>query len=292
MRLHACDRKRGARVLTVPTRLLHDSEDVDASKHVIYKGYLHPTSLLVSRLGEDPALLELAVAVDQRAEFALDKQGIAHRDPDYLGLGGVQPPDEGVGVAERSSPLARAREAARENSGKGVLRRLNRAEYRNTVRDLFDLRMIDFDPTTTFPPDDSLGGFDNVGEGLVTSGHLLQNYLEAARKVADKAIRPGPKPQMIRYEMASKAAASSLNKDNRKAAGRMFIKFRQPLGSTRLDKKRGVPSAGEYVIRLSARAIRRNSSAARRGNCRVSTPRRSEERRVGTACRARWSPYH
>ena len=162
-------------------------------------------------------------------------------------------------VAHLTQSLARARESAHENSGKGVLRRLNRAEYRNTVRDLFDLRMIDFDPTTTFPPDDSLGGFDNVGEGLVTSGHLLHNYLEAARKVADKAIRPGPEPQMIRYEIASKAAAKSLNKDNRKAAGRMFIKFRQPLGISLLDKKRGVPAAGEYVIRLSARAIRRES---------------------------------
>ena len=187
----------------------------------------------------------------------LDQLNLAEMPP----KGKKQPtPAEMKRVVEHlTQSLAREREAARENSGKGVLRRLNRVEYQNTIRDLFDLRMVDFDPTTTFPPDDSLGGFDNVGEGLVTSGHLLQNYLEAARKVADKAIRPGPKPQMIQYEKASKAAANSLNKDNRKAAGRMFIKFRQPLGITPLDKKRGVPSAGEYVIRLSARAIRRKS---------------------------------
>ena len=45
----------------------------------------------------------------------------------------------------------------------------------------------------------------------------------------------------------------------RREAGRMFIKFRQPLGITRLDKKRGVLADGEYAIRFSARAIRRKS---------------------------------
>ena len=85
-----------------------------------------------------------------------------------------------------------------------------------------------------------------MGEGLVTSGHLLQNYLEAARKVADKAIRPGPKPQMIRYEMASKAATSLLNKDNRKAAGsvsawrrtRRFIFTTAPISSGYVSRAR------------------------------------------------------
>ena len=97
-------------------------------------------------------------------------------------------------------------------------------------------------------------------EGLVTSEHLLRNYLDAARMVADKVIRPGPKPEMIRYEKANEAPTDSLNKEDRAAAGRMFIKFRQPLGIAQLDKRRGVPATGEYVIRFSARAIRRKLS--------------------------------
>ena len=100
-----------------------------------------------------------------------------------------------------------------------VLRRLNREEYRNTIRDLFGLKMVDFDPTTTFPPDDTIEGFDNVGEGLVTSDHLLRNYLYAARQVADKVVRPGPKPEMIRYEKANEAPTNTLEKDARAAAG-------------------------------------------------------------------------
>jgi hypothetical protein len=171
-------------------------------------------------------------------------------------------------VALLTSSLAKAREVARENVGKVVMRRLNRAEYRNTIRDLFQLEMVDFDPTTTFPEDDSTEGFDNVGEGLVTSDYLLRNYLEAARKVADKAILPGPRPQMIDYQAGGDAKVDSplevlsgvtVDKEWRKEAGRLFIKFRQPLGLPLLDKKRGVPADGEYVIRFTAKAVRRKS---------------------------------
>ena len=186
---------------------------------------------------------------------------------DQLNLGEMPPEDEAQPSPDElnrvvkylTRSLAHARKVAGENSGKVVLRRLNRVEYRNTIRDLFDLEMVDFDPTTTFPPDDVVEGFDNVGEGLVTSGHLLQNYLEAARKVADKVIRPGSRPETIRYDKANEKNNGLLDKDGRRAAARMFIKFRQPLGLLRLDKQRGVPAAGEYAIRFSARAIRRKS---------------------------------
>lgn len=164
--------------------------------------------------------------------------------------------------------ITQAREAARENVGKVVMRRLNRVEYRNTIRDFFQLKMVDFDPTTTFPADDSTDGFDNVGEGLVTSDYLLRNYLDAARMVANKAIRPGPRPEMIDYRTGGETDPDSgrlvlngvsVDKEGRKEAGRMFIKFRQPLGLPLLDKKRGVPADGEYMIRFSAQAVRRKS---------------------------------
>ena len=72
-------------------------------------------------------------------------------------------------VASLTTMMAKAETALRGNAGKVILRRLNRNEYRNTIRDLFELPMVDFDPTTTFPADDATEGFDNVGEGLVTS---------------------------------------------------------------------------------------------------------------------------
>ena len=73
-------------------------------------------------------------------------------------------PEETGGLSPTSPKFLIKQENARENRGKVVLRRLNRVEYLNTIRDLFDLKMVDFDPTVTFPPDDSTEGFDNVGE--------------------------------------------------------------------------------------------------------------------------------
>jgi hypothetical protein len=161
-------------------------------------------------------------------------------------------------VSYLTESLSKAREAARKNAGKVVLRRLNRVEYRNTIRDLFQLKMVDFDPTTTFPADDSTDGFDNVGEGLVTSDYLLRNYLQAARIVADKAIRPGPRPKLIHERLDGEEIGGARRGFGGKAA-RMFIKFRQPLALTRLDKRRGVQADGEYVIRFRAQAHQRKS---------------------------------
>ncbi|MDP6447207.1 MAG: DUF1592 domain-containing protein, partial [Pirellulaceae bacterium] len=185
---------------------------------------------------------------------------------DQLNLGEMPPEDAKQPSAEQTkrvvadltAMLAEAREAAQQDAGKVVMRRLNRSEYRNTIRDLFGLKMIDFDPTTTFPPDESTAGFDNVGEGLVTSDYLLRNYLEAARQVADKAIRPGPRPALIHERLEGEEIGGARRGFGGEAA-RLFIKFRQPLGLTRLDKRRGVAADGEYVIRFTARAHQRKS---------------------------------
>jgi len=213
-------------------------------------------------------------ALMQQAELLqeiLDQLNLAAMPPEEA----RQPQQEEVKqiVSLLTGMITEAKIALRGNAGKVILRRLNRNEYRNTIRDLFQLPMVDFDPTATFPTDDITDGFDNVGEGLVTSDYLLRNYLHAARQVADKVIRPGPRPAMIHYDSneapRSKEAPVTLNgvridspnndKEARKDAGRMFIKFRQPLGLRQLDKRKGVPADGEYVIRLSAQAIRRVS---------------------------------
>jgi hypothetical protein len=75
-----------------------------------------------------------------------------------------------------------------ENHGAGrvAVRRLNRAEYNNTIRDLIGL---DFQPANEFPSDDVGYGFDNIGEVLSTPPVLLEMYLAAAEKVIEEAFR-------------------------------------------------------------------------------------------------------
>lgn len=69
--------------------------------------------------------------------------------------------------------------------GRVTIRRLNRAEYNNTIRDLLgvELRLAD-----DFPADDSGYGFDNIGDALSLSPLLLEKYLAAAEKALDAAI--------------------------------------------------------------------------------------------------------
>ena len=71
--------------------------------------------------------------------------------------------------------------------------------------------MVDFDPTTTFPTDDITDGFDNVGEGLVTSDYLLRNYLRAAREVAEKvdSARSPTRNDPLRFERGPKIERSA-----------------------------------------------------------------------------------
>jgi mono/diheme cytochrome c family protein len=69
--------------------------------------------------------------------------------------------------------------------GRVTIRRLNRAEYNNTIRDLVG---IDFQPADDFPSDDVGYGFDNIGDVLTLPPMLLEKYLEAAESIAEKAI--------------------------------------------------------------------------------------------------------
>jgi len=75
--------------------------------------------------------------------------------------------------------------AARPNPGRPLLRRLNRAEYGNAVRDLL---AMDVDVAALLPPDDSAYGFDNIADALNVSPALQERYLAAAEKIGELAF--------------------------------------------------------------------------------------------------------
>ncbi len=84
--------------------------------------------------------------------------------------------------------------ARRAKQGRVVLRRLNRVEYENTVRDLLN---VDVALQDLLPMDTSAHGFDNVGEALHSSSFLMERYLEAADTALTAAIANIPKPWTI-----------------------------------------------------------------------------------------------
>ena len=69
-----------------------------------------------------------------------------------------------------------------------TVRRLNRTEYNNTIRDLM---FIDFNAAEDFPSDDIGHGFDNIGDVLTMSPVLMERYLAAAEAIVQKAILVG-----------------------------------------------------------------------------------------------------
>lgn len=69
------------------------------------------------------------------------------------------------------------------------LHRLNRLEYDNSVRDLLGTRLR---PGSTFPPDGSSSGLDNIAESLTLTPTLLSAYYAAAAEVVDDALDTRP----------------------------------------------------------------------------------------------------
>lgn len=88
-------------------------------------------------------------------------------------------------------------EAAGPNPGRVPIRRLNRTEYKNTVRDLLLLDETT-DPTTMLPTDPVTLGFDNNAAALQMSPWIMDSYLRAAEMVAEKAIRSNLPPREVR----------------------------------------------------------------------------------------------
>jgi hypothetical protein len=76
-------------------------------------------------------------------------------------------------------------DAANPDPGRVTVRRLNRTEYRNTIRDLMG---VDFNTEVEFPPDDTGYGFDNIGDALTLSPMLLEKYVAAAQAIVADAV--------------------------------------------------------------------------------------------------------
>jgi mono/diheme cytochrome c family protein len=119
---------------------------------------------------------------------------------------GARRPDEPTQdkfVAWLEGELDRAA-AARPNPGRTeTFHRLNRAEYRNVIRDLL---AIDIDVADFLPADDSSYGFDNIAGVLKVSQSLMERYLSAAKTISRLAVgAPLPAVDSETYRVAPEA---------------------------------------------------------------------------------------
>jgi len=134
-----------------------------------------------------------------KGNVALDEISLTHPDPDLWSnvlknvRAELMPPDgkprpsvKQLGqLAAWIKYQALGIDPENPDPGQIGLRRLNRIEYQNTIRDLMG---IEFKAHEEFPPDDSGYGFDNIGSVLNLSPLLLEKYLQAAESIVMNAF--------------------------------------------------------------------------------------------------------
>ncbi len=150
-------------------------------------------------------------------------------------------------------------ELAKRDRG-AILRRLNREEYRNTIRDLVG---VDFD-VSGFPQDPPAGGFDNNGGALTLSPLHLETYLTAARQILDRALVDGERPETIRWRFQPKVGDidrtrvrvgnnnAIVNGGRNKQDGDWIVVHHESWDKHVGARDFAVPVAGNYVLRVKA----------------------------------------
>ena len=191
---------------------------------------------------------------------------------DAVNRGEMPPEDEPQPSSQETtefvSRVTRNLKSARDSlstASQQRFRRFNRQEYRNTIRDLLGVNMDSFDPTNTFPADDRVEGFDNVGEHLVLSGYLMQCYLEAASQSIEKAIQSRqvvtPIHETLRANDFSERRFLFRPEQNfivNPTGQYVDVAHSDPdLARLHARRFRGAPADGYYTIRVKAEGIHR-----------------------------------
>jgi hypothetical protein len=151
--------------------------------------------------------------------------------------------------------------------GRVTIRRLNRVEYRNTIRDLMG---FDFKAEDEFPPDDTGYGFDTIADVLTISPLLLEKYMQAAESIVAAAVPTGSGPnrstRLRNYERfffkdEPPQSEPARGRYAREVLRRFATKaFRRPIDERTLDRLAAIAAAtyqqpGERFERGVARAM-------------------------------------
>jgi mono/diheme cytochrome c family protein len=128
-----------------------------------------------------------------------------------------------------------------QDPGRVTLRRLNREEYNNTIRDLVG---VDFRPADDFPSDDVGYGFDNIGDVLTLPPLLMEKYLAAAESIADMAIISGDEPKGPTRRFKAEAVAKSGSGYTQGESGFWLMSTNAEVGVDNV-----FPKAGTYILK-------------------------------------------
>lgn len=185
----------------------------------------------------------------------IQDMAIWQRALDAIDGGLMPPPDKEQPTKEnRDAVLAYLDEKLIEHTpiGGTLPRRLNRAEYEATIRDLIQLSR--FKLPVGFPKDTEYHGFDNVGEGLVLSPPHLDAYASVAREIADQIFPPErAAPKIQKWEagpgdMVLSFSAATVHDDALRLVSRSIDIMRSCTWPSRIEISR----SGTYRVSVSA----------------------------------------
>ena len=163
--------------------------------------------------------------------------------------------------------IKKARGRLKSNSGKTVMRRLSNREYENTLATLFGRRVDTLGLTAKFPKENTEHHLDTIGEALVTSGFLLDQYFHAADRLVEHRLgKPKMDPKSWHFKDNFKQY-EELNNPHRSAFKFQYLcLYEQPNTDSRQggyghieDFLGGVPVSGLYEIKALAQAMHRDT---------------------------------
>jgi len=134
-----------------------------------------------------------------------------------------------------------------DDPGRVTIRRLNRTEYNNTIRDLLG---VDIRPADDFPSDDVGYGFNNIGDVLSLPPLLFEKYIDASEKIAKAAILTEPLSKRTQRFEGGQSIQGPMNVAAPEVHQR--IVFTRPSDARTVGQ-----AAGEIFRRLMPRAFRR-----------------------------------
>ncbi|WP_435019553.1 DUF1592 domain-containing protein [Tundrisphaera sp. TA3] len=171
-----------------------------------------------------------------------------------------QPGDEQSAhlLAYLQSVVSKAGCNVNADPGRVTMRRLNREEYNNTIRDLVG---VDFRPAEDFPADDVGYGFDNIGDVLTLPPLLMEKYLAAAERIATLAIvadepPTGPTRTFTGLELSKGSGHGPGSVDDQSGGWFMATNAEAVVG-------KAFPEAGSYRVRVRAFAEQAGDEPAR-----------------------------
>lgn len=165
--------------------------------------------------------LEASTVTEDRASWDKILQKIESGEMPPKGI--PRPPQAQITALETylRGEFEKADALVKPDPGRVTARRLNRREYRNTVRDLL---AVDYRADKDFPTDDSGYGFDNIGDILTISPVLMEKYLNAAETIASRAMGADPlpkKPLEITYDTSKNKGLRRLDLSTVEASHRV-----------------------------------------------------------------------